>query len=331
MNPIVEASMKRPSALMWFAGLFSLVMIALVAAPTLAPRALPFLHALKIDTDPENMLAAEEPVRVYHNAMKKEFGLNDLVVVGVIDNAHENGVFNAKTLSDVYALAEFAKTLRWEEDGETKGVIGVDLIAPSTVDSIDQAGLGSVSFSWLMPAAPETDEEALAVREKAQKIPTLNDTLVSGDGKAIALYVPITSKDLSYKVASALKKKIATFDDGATYHITGLPIAQDQFGFEMFKQMAISAPAAMALIFFLMWLFFRRLALITSPMIVAMVSVIGAMGALVITGNTVHIMSSMIPIFVMPIAVLDAVHILSDFYDRYPVYRDKRETMRHVM
>ena len=87
--------MKRPSALMWFAGLFSLVMIALVAAPTLAPRALPFLHALKIDTDPENMLAAEEPVRVYHNAMKKEFGLNDLVVVGVIDNAHENGVFNA--------------------------------------------------------------------------------------------------------------------------------------------------------------------------------------------------------------------------------------------
>lgn len=331
MNPVVEASMKRPSALMWFAGLFSLVMIVLVAAPTLAPRALPFLHALKIDTDPENMLAAEEPVRVYHNAMKKEFGLNDLVVVGVIDNAHENGVFNAKTLSDVYALAEFAKTLRWEEDGETKGVIGVDLIAPSTVDSIDQAGLGSVSFSWLMPAAPETDEEALAVREKAQKIPTLNDTLVSGDGEAIALYVPITSKDLSFKVASALKKKIATFDDGATYHITGLPIAQDQFGFEMFKQMAISAPAAMALIFFLMWLFFRRLALITSPMIVAMVSVIGAMGALVITGNTVHIMSSMIPIFVMPIAVLDAVHILSDFYDRYPVYRDKRETMRHVM
>ena len=46
-------------------------------------------------------------------------------------------------------------------------------------------------------------------------------------------------------------------------------------------------------------------------MIVAMVSVIFTMGLLIVTGNTVHIMSSMIPIFIMPIAVLDSVHILS--------------------
>ena len=33
----------------------------------------------------------------------------------------------------------------------------------------------------------------------------------------------------------------------------------------------------------------------------------------------------------MPIAVLDSVHILSDFYDRYPRYKDRRETLKHVM
>ncbi len=135
----------------------------------------------------------------------------------------------------------------------------------------------------------------------------------------------------AFALARELKGKIAEFDDSAVYHITGLPIAQDQFGVEMFRQMAISAPAAMILVFILMWFFFRNANLIVSPMIVAMVSVIGAMGLLVATGNTVHIMSSMIPIFVMPIAVLDAVHILSDFYDRYPQYRDRRKTISHVM
>jgi len=321
---------------MWAAAVFSFFMIALVAAPSLAPQAFPFLQPLKIDTDPENMLAADEPVRIFHNQMKAEFTLHDLIVVGVINEAHEEGVFNTDTLADIYALAEFAETIRWQAENadgepEQRGVIAFDIIAPSTVDSIEQAGLGSVRFDWLLPAPPESAEEALAVRTRALRIPTLNDTLVSGDGTAIALYIPITSKDVSFRVAKALRGKIAEFDGDAVYHITGLQVAQDQFGVEMFKQMAISAPAAMALIFALMWLFFRRLNLIISPMIVAMVSVIGTMGLLIATGHTVHIMSSMIPIFIMPIAVLDAVHILSDFYDRYPAIKDRRKTLDHVM
>ena len=338
MKGIVEGSMKRPGLLMWASGLFSLLMIALVAAPTLAPQAFGALQPLKIDTDPENMLSDDEPVRIYHNAMKAEFGLNDLIVVGVVAPASApDGVFTPEVLADVHALAAFAETIRWRDspDDPARGVIGVDIIAPSTVDSIDQAGLGAVSFAWLMAEPPTSREAALVVREKARKIPMLNGTLVSEDGAALALYVPITSKDVSYRVARQLKSRIAEFESArsgaAVYHITGLPVAQDQFGVEMFKQMAISAPAAMALIFFLMWLFFRNLNLIVSPMIVAMASVIGAMGALVATGNTVHIMSSMIPIFVMPIAVLDGVHILSDFYDRSPRFQDRRETMRHVM
>ena len=331
MSYLSERSADKPGVVAWLIGLFSVVMIALIAAPSLAPDTFSYLNALKIDTDPENMLSEREDARVYHNEMKATFALHDLIVVGVINEQHDEGVFNTETLSNIFELTNFAETIRWEEDAKTTGVIAVDIIAPSTVDNIEQSGLGAVSFNWLMPKAPVTDAEALAVRERAERIPTLNETLVSGDGKAVALYIPITSKDASYRVARALKGKIAEFSDGADYHITGLPIAQDQFGVEMFRQMAISAPAAMVLIFILMWFFFRQLTLIVSPMLVAMAAVIGSMGLLVATGNTVHIMSSMIPIFVMPIAVLDAVHILSDFYDRYPHYRDRRKTISHVM
>ena len=41
-------------------------------------------------------------------------------------------------------------------------------------------------------------------------------------------------------------------------------------------------------------------------------------------------MSSMIPIFIMPIAVLDAVHILSDFYDRYPEYNARHAELKNL-
>jgi hypothetical protein len=99
----------------------------------------------------------------------------------------------------------------------------------------------------------------------------------------------------------------------------------------MFKQMAISAPLAMLTIFILMLLFFRKLVLVISPMIIAMVSVLSTMGLLIAFGFPVHIMSSMIPIFLMPIAVVDSVHILSEFFDRYTKEKGKIETIREVM
>ena len=299
--------------------------------PSVFPESFSFLNSLKVDTDPENMLPADEPVRVFHDSMKKELQLYDMVVVGVVNETNPDGVFNPQTLKNIYELAKYAKTLHWTEHGEEIGVVEVDLIAPSTVDNIEQGGLGVVKFEWLMPKPPQTREEAIAVREKAKNIPFLNGTLVSEDGKALAIYIPLTHKDLSYRVYSALQEKITEFEGDDDYHITGLPVAEDTFGVEMFIQMAVSAPVAMVVIFILMLVFFRKLVLIISPMIVAMVSVILTMGALIIAGFPVHIMSSMIPIFIMPIAVLDSVHIISEFFELYQQTKSRRETMRRVM
>jgi len=107
---------------------------------------------IKVDTDPENMLSADEPVRVFHDQTKKSFALSDIVVVGIINNKDPNGVFNPQSLARVYELTEFAKTLRWQDKddpNEQVGVIEVDLLAPSTVDHIGQGGPGVVTFEWL--------------------------------------------------------------------------------------------------------------------------------------------------------------------------------------
>jgi len=293
-----------------------------------------FIPRIRVDTDPENMLSEDEAVRVFHNLTKKQFTLNDIVVVGIINNKNPNGVFNPASLARVYELTEFAKTLSWSDEenpDEQIGVIEVDLLAPSTVDYIGQGGPGEVKFEWLMKKPPATQAQALEIRDRAMSNPLLKGTLVSEDGKAVCLYLPLTSKDLSYRVYSNLKEKIDTFKGDEQYHITGLPVAEDTFGVEMFIQMAISAPLAMVVIFLLMLFFFRKLVLVISPMIVAMVSVISTMGLLIGLGFPVHIMSSMIPIFLMPIAVVDSVHILSEFFDLYTKEKGRVNTTKEVM
>lgn len=333
----VYYALTHARRVVWGSVSVSLLMVLLAVLPNFVANT--GLPAITVDTDPENMLSHHEPVRVFHDQAKKTFALNDMIVVGISNDNHPQGVFNKQSLTRIYQLTEFAKTLRWPiagKAGQSEGVIAVDIIAPSTVDNIEQGGLGSVNFSWLMPEPPASDQDALLVRQRAANIPFLNGTLISEDGKAIAIYLPITSKTLSYKISAALKDYASQWAEGSDeggdqIFVTGLPVAEDTFGVEMFIQMAISAPLAMLAIFLLLLLFFKKLILVTSPMIVAMLSAVVTMALLVISGNTIHIMSSMIPIFVMPIAVLDAIHILSEFFDRYPRYKDKRETLKAVM
>ncbi len=407
-----------------------MVVVTLVLA-ALVPR-------VKVDTDPENMLSRDDPVRVFHNRVKERFSVHDMIVVGVVHESHPDGVFNPESLRKVYALTEYSKRLRGEglrpgaidveavladagladgaeqetgppeeaagadaappppemggaeapaqegpalpemgpeaeaaepalpamgaeEEGEEppppptgeeekeaeapteppaeepaeptdqKGVVVIDLLAPSTVDRIEHRA-GTVHFSYLMQKPlPESEQEALAVRKGALDNPLLNGTVVSSDGRAVAIYLPITHKDVSYQVSRRLEEMISRLGGPEQYHVTGLPVAEDTFGHEMFVQMGISAPLAMLVIFILMLLFFRKLVLVISPMIIALVAVVWTMGLLIGLGYTVHIMSSMIPIFIMPIAVLDAVHILSEFFDRYQETRDRRKTCLRVM
>jgi len=302
---IIEFSIKRP----WLVIVISVIITAFFA--TQFPK-------IKIDTDPENMLPADEPARVFDLQTKDDFSLADYVAVGVVN---EKGAFTPDILNRVYRITS--------EIEEIDGVIVEDILAPSTVDDIRQGSGGSLIISTLMEDEIKTQEEADYILSRIIANPTLNGKLASEDGKAIAIFVPIESKDMSYRIAGEIKSITDKHGDNETYHIAGLPVAEDSFGAEMFSQMMFSAPAAMLIIMLLMLLFFRQLRIIFAPMVVAIMSVIWAMGLLILTGHTVHIMSSMIPIFLIPISVLNSIHIISEFHDHYKKYKHKAATIRH--
>ncbi|MDT8420147.1 MAG: MMPL family transporter [Desulfuromonadales bacterium] len=333
---------------------------------------------VKFDNDPENMLSANEPVRVFHHEVKEKYALYDFVVVGIVNETDAEGIFTPATLTRIDQLTHELLSLRLAENGlpevrdfsrggqnpggyrsidlnpesswqqalnvafnhqpnrlfDEQGqsvIIGRELIAPSVVDNIKQADLGSLKLEYLMERAPTTLEEARIIRDDAMNNPLYAGTLVSEDEKAICLYIPIIKKTYSHNVANLVRNLTQDWPEEDEVYITGLPVAEDTFGIEMLVQMATSAPLAGLAIFILLLLFFRNLSLIIAPMVVAIVSVICTMGLLIGLGYDVHIMSSMIAIFLMPIAVADSVHILSEFYDTYPRFQDKRETIRYVI
>ncbi len=272
---------------------------------------------IKIDTDPENMLAKDEPIRLFHGMTKENFGLYDFIALGVVE---EDGAFTPELLNRIYRITA--------EIEEIDGVIAEDILSPSTVDDIKQGAGGSLVIETLMRDEISTEDEAEYIFGRIIENPILRGKLASDDGKAIALFIPIESKDMSHRIAGEIRKIAERYGGGETYYIAGLPVAQDSFGAEMFSQMAYSAPAAMVIIFLLLLLFFRNVKIVLAPMIIALMTVIWSMGLLIMTGNTVHIMASMIPIFLIPIAVLDSIHIVSEYHDNFRRGGDRQSVFR---
>jgi predicted RND superfamily exporter protein len=274
----------------------------------------------RIDTDPENMLRASEPVRVAHAEIKDRFTLADYLVVGFVDD--DQPILTAEFQTRVGQLVEEIEG--WE------GVVAEDIIAPSTVDDIYRTPDGTLVVGRLTDRRKGGGvEPSLAVKVDAN--PLLAGKLASSDEHALALYIPLEDKHFAHDIASQVEAAIDRIGGFPPHHLAGLPVAEDTFGKEMFKQMGISAPMAGALILILLLLSFRNLRVVLSPMIVAMMTVIWTMGLLTFMGFTVHIMSSMIPIFLMPISVLDSVHILSEFHDTYQRSRNARKAIIHTM
>ncbi len=275
---------------------------------------------ITIDADPENMLEADQPDRVFYNRVKEEFGIHDLIVVGIVD---EEGVFRPEALERIArATSEILRI---------KGVIIEELVSPSTTDNVKSAA-GLLDIRPVLREVPGDPDAARGIRADVAENPFLHEKIASADGTAVALYVPIERKDMSYRIAADIREILdRELLPGQAYHLAGLPVSEDTFGYEMFIQMAIVAPLAFMLILLIVLALFRQLAFLVPIGFTAMLSVVWAMGLLIGMGFTVHIMSSMIPVFLMPIAILDDVHILSEFFDRYRVLGDKRRAVLEAM
>jgi len=200
---------------------------------------------IKIDTDPENMLKKNEPARVFDHLTKEEFALHDFIAVGVVakDNA-----FTVDQLNRIYRITSAIEDI--------DGVIVDDILAPSTVDDIKQGSGGSIVIETLMGDEIETQEQADYILKRIKENPILRGKLASDDGKAIAVFIPIESKDQSNRIAGEIESIVQKYGGTAKYYVAGLPVAEDSFGSQMFAQMAYAAPATFIIIFLLLFLFY---------------------------------------------------------------------------
>lgn len=281
------------------------------------------LPKIKTDTDPKNMLPATSAVRVYNDKVEEQFELHaDWIVLGVVNE--EKGALNRETLAKIARLTD--------EVMEIPGVIIRDVISFTTADNVLAEG-STLVVRPVMEEVPKTDADITTLRKSLTENPMLMERLLSQDGTATAIYIPIEKTANGKVIADRIRQWLEqeTKDgNGDRFYLAGDPIARDTFGAEMFKQMAIFSPIAGMVMFVGLLLMFGNLIPVIACMAVAMVCIIWAMGGTIGLGIPIHIMASMSPVFLMAIST-DTVHIFNEFYFRYKETGDKHRAMRETM
>jgi hypothetical protein len=276
------------------------------------------LPKITTDTDPENMLEPDAPVRVSHEATKRTFGIHELIVVGF---ESERDLFNVDDLTKLFRINR--------EILNIPGVIIPDVLSLVTTDTMRKSG-DTLEIRKLLERPPQTQEDARELKDTLLGNPLFREKLISQDGQRVAFYIPIERKEIAARVTREIQSLVDT-EPGITAKIAGLPMAEMVFGEQMFLLMGVLSPLVMLVITVGLWIFFKDWRLIVAPLLVSMLSVLWTMGLLIGLGYPVHIMSSMIPIFLMVTGLADGIHILSQFYDVYPRYGDKRTAILETM
>ncbi|MCL5883303.1 MAG: MMPL family transporter [Actinobacteria bacterium] len=274
----VEFSVRRP--------VLVIVIILLVTAAfaTQFPR-------IKTDTDPNNMLPENSDVRLSNREVEQTFGLHkDMMAVAVVN---DTTVFNPGTVNRIATLTGEIQNI--------SGVAGKDVM--------------NMFIAANMPASQSSfsSEQTQAMKAMFMNNPLMVGRFVSADEKTTAVYVPLEDGANGKEVADSIRQLVGNDQSGDTFYVAGDPVARDTFGSQMFLQMGLFSPIAGMIMMLVLYLMFRNWPLTLSVMGVAMISIVWTLGLLIGLGYPVHIMSSMMPVFLMAISTA-SIHIFNEFY-----------------
>ena len=92
-SAVTRFSLNHPKVIIGLMLVVTGCLLLLATLPSIWPDHFTSLNPVRVDTDPENMLSEDEAVRVFHNRLKREMALHDMVVLGVVNETHPDGVF----------------------------------------------------------------------------------------------------------------------------------------------------------------------------------------------------------------------------------------------
>lgn len=190
---------------------------------------------------------------------------------------------------------------------------------------------GGLDVRPLMRTLPATDTERQALRSAVLNNPMFINGLISPRGNATTIQVEFSIAEddspamlMAYTEISRIIDAVsaqAGFTD--RIYLSGPPMIAAQTATSMEQDNQTLLPGVLLVIITVLLLSFGRLQGVVAPLLIAVIALFWTLGLMAAVGVKQNIVSSMLPVFIIAIAVCDAIHFLSTYYRLLPDNPDR--------
>lgn len=180
----------------------------------------------------------------------------------------------------------------------------------------------------LMPQVPTDPAGLAALRAEAMSNPLFLDSLVSRDGSATTIQVEFNIAQDDSPAMLQVYQAIVDITDKVQgddrIYLSGPPMIAAQTASNMEQDNQTLLPAVLLVILLVLFVSFGRVQGVVAPLLIAIFSLIWTLGLMAACGVKQNIITSIMPVFIISIAVCDAIHFLADYYRNLPPKPDRQ-------
>ncbi len=279
-------------------------------------------HLVK-DTSIDAFLSPDNPARIYRDTVKDVFGLEDAIVVAVVNDA-PGGVYAPDSLALVSWLTDKIRM--------TDGVDPERVISVATEKNIYGKDDELVIEPLLAPSA-SFGAAASSLPRAIERLPLYHGTLISKDGRGAMIIAEV----LRAEDAEAVYERILSIADsapaGGEVYVAGEGAAQGYLASYIDADARKLQPLAFVTILIVVAIAFRNVFAILASLAIIVFTVSSSLGSMAAFGIPYFAITGALPIILIGMSIIDAVHILNHYYAkrRLQLHQEKREAIVETM
>jgi predicted RND superfamily exporter protein len=262
--------------------------------------------ALRLSIDPSavHLLPATGPARLHYERARQLFGAEEPFVVAL----GADDVFQPDVLQRLAELTASLETLP-----ELHHVIS--LARAPDVQSHD----GEIELRPLLATVPRDAAGLATLREHVRANPLYRGTLVSDDGRTVALFAYPRRLSSAELLASGVADRIeaaahaAVAGSDVQVFVSGIPFATAKLSQLLLRELAILLPATLLVLCVVLAFAFRTVLGVVLPIVSVSVSLLWTLGVMGWMGRSLNLVTAILPPLVVTVGFAYAMHVVAEF------------------
>ncbi len=295
-----------------------LSLLTIVGMATLVPQ----IHK---DTSSDAFIAKDDPVVLYRDQVREIFGLEDPIVVAVINDGTE-GIFNPDSLALVDELTQaIAKLPNVDPDRVTSLATESNIVG--TFDGME--------VSDFFDPYPATQARADEIRAAIADFPLYQGALVARDGNATLIVAELLAQEEAQSTYEEILAVVAATPAAAgnEVHVAGEGAISGYLATYIDRDATRLNPLAAVVITLVLVIAFRTFIGAMLPNIIVLGTLAVTFGSMAAFGVSFYVITNGLATILIGIAVADSIHIMSQVYEeraRDPALSSTRQGRREI-